>query len=129
MALSFPLFVNIEQFFYIDKKKGEYSMQYIKLIRQPSIDMYAGITVDKDTNLEYETENVKQTIKDLVLHSVTTLNGEEYESKYETTIRLNEGDVLVFDENRGYIKPVERFMTVSEAIEELKCVLEVQGGE
>ena len=115
--------------FYIDKKKGDDSMQYMKLIRQPSIDMYAGIKVNKNTDLEYETENVKQTLKDLVLHSVTTLNGEEYESKYETTIHLNEGDVLVFDEKRGYIKPVERFMTVSEAIEELKCVLEVQGGE
>lgn len=100
-------------------------MQFKKFIRQPSIDMIAGIVVDKDTDLTYENEGVKQSIKDLVLHSVMTIKGETYESTYNTTIYLEEGDVLVFEEGgRGYIKPVERFVTVDEAIEELKCVLE-----
>ena len=100
-------------------------MQYLKLIRQPSIDMEAGIKVDKDTVIEFENDNVKQTIKDLVLHSVMSIKGEGYESTQDTKIFLEEGDVLVFEEKgRGYIKPVERFMTVDEAIEELKCVLE-----
>lgn len=100
-------------------------MQFKKFIRQPSIDMIAGIVVDKDTDLTYENEGVKQSIKDLVLHSVMTIKGETYESTYKTTIYLEEGDVLVFEEGgRGYIKPVERFVTVDEAIEELKCVLE-----
>ena len=105
-------------------------MKYIKLIRQPSIDMFAGIKVTKDTDIRYDNENVQQTIKDLVLHSVTTTKGEGYVSTYDTTIDLIEGDVLVFEgEGRGYIKPVERFMTVDEAIEELKCVLENTRGE
>ena len=100
-------------------------MQYKKFIRQPSIDMIAGIVVAKDTELTYENEVVKQSIKDLVLHSEMTIKGEGYESKNNTTIYLNEGDVLVFEEGgRGYIKPVERFVTVEEAIEELKCVHE-----
>lgn len=101
-------------------------MQYKKFIRQPSIDMIAGIVVDKDTDLTYENEGVKQSIKDLVLHSVMVIKGDTYESTYDTTIHLEEGDVLLFDDSgRGYIKPVERFVTVDEAIEELKCVLEV----
>lgn len=106
-------------------------MEYKKFIRQPSIDMYAGVVVNKDTNLTYENEGVKQTVKDLVLHSVMTIKGETYESTYDTTIYLQEGDVLVFEEGgRGYIKPVERFVTVDEAIEELKCVLEcTKGGD
>lgn len=100
-------------------------MNFKKFIRQPSIDMVAGIVVDKDTDITYENEGVKQSIKDLVLHSVMTIKGETYESEYNTTIYLEEGDVLVFEENgRGYIKPVERFVTVKEAIEELKCVEE-----
>jgi hypothetical protein len=100
-------------------------MQYIKLIRQPNIDMVAGIKVDKGTDISYENEGVKQTIKDLVLHSTMTIKGENYESINDTTIHLEEGDVLVFEEGgRGYIKPVETFMAVDEAIEELKCVLE-----
>lgn len=89
-------------------------------IRKPSIDLYPGIRVQKDTVLEYKNENVKQTVKDLVFHSVTKVKGDGYKSKYDTTIKLNEGDVLVFEEaGRGYIKPVEEFVTIAEAIEDL----------
>lgn len=89
-------------------------------IRKPSIDLYSGVRVDKDTVLEYENENVKQTLKDLVFHSVTKVNGESFESVYDTTIYLKEGDILVFEEEgRGYIKPVEEFVTISEAIDDL----------
>lgn len=89
-------------------------------IRKPSIDLYPGIRVQKDTVLEYKNENVKQTVKDLVFRSVTKVKGEGYQSKYDTTIHLKEGDVLVFEEEgRGYIKPVEEFVTIAEAIEDL----------
>ena len=90
-------------------------------IRKPSIDLYPGIKVTKDTVLEYKNENVKQTLKDLVFHSVTKVKGEGYRSKYDTTIKLQEGDILVFEEEgRGYIKPVEEFVTIAQAIEELQ---------
>ena len=89
-------------------------------IRKPSIDLYGGIKVTKDTELEYTSENVKQTLKNLGLHSVTKVVGEDYESTYDTTINLKEGDVLVFEEEgRGYIKPVEEFVTIAEAIDDL----------
>lgn len=89
-------------------------------IRKPSIDLYPGIRVDKNTVLEYKNDNVKQTLKDLTLHSVTKVKGEGYRSKYDTTIKLNEGDILIFeDEGRGYIKPVDPFVTIEEAIEDL----------
>lgn len=125
-----PLFLEYELFVFEKKqKRGDCVMQYKKFIRQPSIDMVAGIVVDKDTDLSYENEGVKQTIKDLVLRSEMTIKGESYESTYNTTIYLTEGDVLVFEEGgRGYIKPVERFVTVDEAIDELKCVLECTKG-
>ena len=89
-------------------------------IKKPSIDLYPGVKVDKDTVLEYKNENVEQTLKDLVFHSVTKVKGENFESVYDTTIQLKEGDVLVFEaEGRGYIKPVEDFVTIEEAIEDL----------
>jgi hypothetical protein len=101
--------------------KGDLKMQ--RFIRKPSIDMVGGIVVAKDTVLDYENENVKQTLKDLVFHSVTTVKGDSFVSTYDTTINLNEGDVLVFEEEgRGYIKPVEEFVTVKEAIQELECI-------
>ena len=98
----------------------------LKFIRKPSIDMYAGIKVTKDTKLDYENENVKQTLDNLVFHSITRVVGENYESEYNTTIHLQEGDVLIFEEEgRGYIKPVESFVTVAEAVEELDCIKDI----
>ena len=94
-----------------------------RFIRKPSLDMLAGIKVTKDTEIEFKNENVKQTIKDLVLHSVTKVKGEGYKSKYDTTIQLKEGDVLIFeDEGRGYIKPVEEFVTIAEALDDLENI-------
>lgn len=97
-----------------------------KFIRRPSIDMYAGIKVTKDTELEYKNDSVQQTIKDLVFHSIAKVTGEGYESTYDTTIQLKEGDVLIFeDKGRGYIKPVDSFVTVAEAVEELSCITDL----
>lgn len=102
-------------------------MQHQRFIRKPSIDMYAGIRVTKETEFEYKNENVEQTLKDLVFHSVTKVKGENFESTYDTTINLAEGDILVFEEaGRGYIKPVEEFTTVSEAIEEFECIKDLE---
>jgi hypothetical protein len=92
----------------------------MNFIKRPNIDLYPGIRVTKETDIEFKNENVKQTIKDLVLHSVTKVKGEGFKSKYDTTIQLEEGDVLIFeDEGRGYIKPVEGFVTIEEAIDDL----------
>lgn len=89
-------------------------------IRKPSIDFYPGVRVDKDTVLEYKNENVEQKLENLVLHTVMRIKGEGYESTNHTTIYLKEGDVLVYEEEgRGYIKPVEDFVTIEEAIETL----------
>ena len=99
-------------------------------IKKPSIDLYPGIRVTKDTVLEYENENVKQTLKDLVLRSLLWIKGENYESVNETTIFLEEGDILIFEDNgRGYIKPVEAFATIEEAIEDLECIKGIGGDE
>ena len=98
-----------------------------RFIRKPSIDMYAGIRVTKETELNYKNENVEQTLKDLVFHSITKVNGDNFESVYDTTIQLSEGDILIFEEEgRGYIKPVEEFVTVKEAIEELNCISDLE---
>lgn len=95
-------------------------------IRKPSIDLYPGIRVTKDTEFKYSNENVQQSLKELVLHSVTKVKGQGYESVYDTTIHLAEGDILVFEEEgRGYIKPVEPFVTIKEAIDDLTNIKDV----
>jgi hypothetical protein len=92
----------------------------MNFIRRPSIELYPGVRVDKDTVLEYKSENVEQKVENLVLHSVTKVKGDTYESTYDTTIQLEEGDILIFEEEgRGYIKPIEPFVTIEEAIDDL----------
>ena len=88
-----------------------------------SAELYPGVRVTKDTVLEYKSDSVEQKVENLVLHTVTRVKGEGYESVYDTTIHLNEGDILVYEaEGRGYIKPVELFVTVEEAITDLNNI-------
>lgn len=99
-------------------------MEFLKLIRQPNINMVAGIKVTKDTDISFENDTVKQSIKDLVYHGTTKIKGDNFEGKNEITVTLNEGDIVIYDgEERGYIVPAQRFMTVDEVIKELECVL------
>ena len=97
-------------------------------IRKPSVDLYPGVKVDKDTVLDYENENVKQSLKGLEFRSVMKVKGENFEGVYDTTIHLAEGDILVFEEKgRGYIKPVEPFVTIEEAIDDLVNIKDLGG--
>lgn len=95
-------------------------------IRKPSIDLFPGIRVKEDTVFEYRNDNVEQKLENLVFRSKTKVKGECFESVYDTTIYLKEGDILVYEEEgRGYIKPVEEFVTIAEAIEELTNIKDV----
>lgn len=95
-------------------------MEYLRLIKKPSLDTEPGIKVTKDLELEFKNENVEQTLKDLTLHTIMKVHGEGYKSTYDTIINLEEGEYLVFEEEgRGYIKPLEPFMTIEEARKEL----------
>jgi translation initiation factor RLI1 len=93
--------------------------------REPDVTMYPGVVVDKDTKLEYKTETITQTIENLTLHNLVEKTGENYETVIKATVHLNDGDVLLFDEERGYYKPVEHLVTIDEAVEELTAMKEV----
>lgn len=109
--------------FCADERERGKKMEYQRFIKKPSVDLMPGIRVTKDTKLEYANEHVEQTVINLELRSITRIKGDGFESVNDTTVYLNEGDVLIFeDEGRGYIKPLEECMTVAEAIEELSCI-------
>lgn len=98
-------------------------------ILKPNISLYPGIRVDKDTKLEYKNDHVEQSVENLVFHSVVKVSGDTFESVCETIVQLQDGDILIFeDEGRGYIKPVEAFVEIQEAIEDLENIKEL-GGE
>lgn len=91
-----------------------------KFIRRPNIELLPGIRVGKDTKIDFKNENTEQTIENLVLHSKTAVKGEGYEISNDITVYLEEGDVLIFEEDgRGYIKPSEAFVDIEEAIDDL----------
>ena len=95
-------------------------------IRKPSVEFYPGIRVDKDTVLEYKDENVEQRLEGLVFHSISRVHGDGFDSVYDTTIYLKDGDTLIFDgEGRGYVKPLESFVTVSEGIDDLENIKDI----
>ena len=98
-------------------------------ILKPNISLYPGIRVDKDTKLEYKNDHVEQRLQNLVFHSIVKVSGEGYDSVCETTVQLQEGDILIYEEEgRGYIKPVESFVEIHEAIEDLENIKDL-GGE
>lgn len=95
----------------------------MKFIRRPDISVYSGVRVTKNSKLEFKNEHTEQTIENLVLHSVSHVKGDGYESVYDTTIYLEDGDILIFEEEgRGFIKPVESFVTIEEAISDLEVI-------
>ena len=98
-------------------------MEHIRFIKKPSLAMYPGIVVDKDTVLEFSTDRVTQKLENLTFHSVTKVQGEGYEGTYDTTIVLQEGDILIYNgEEHGYVKPVETFVRIGEAIQEMSYI-------
>ncbi len=98
-----------------------------KFVENPNITLYDGIIVKKNTKLTYKRKNVKQTLENLVFRSITKNKGDNYSSTLDTTIKLNEGDVLIFDgEERGYVFPVNKFVTVDEAVDDLKCIADIK---
>lgn len=101
-------------------------MEYLRLIKKPSLQFFPGIKVTEDTELEFKSETCVQTLKNLVFQCTRSVSGENYEGSYITTIYLQPGDVLIYEDNvRGYVKPVESFMTIAEAAAELEAIKEL----
>lgn len=97
-----------------------------RFIRMPNVDLYHGVRITKDTEFEYKSDNVEQKVENLVLYTTLRTKGENFESESHIKVNLSEGDILVFeDDGRGYIKPVEKMVTIDEAIENLTDVKEV----
>lgn len=98
-------------------------MKHELFVEHPSIELKEGIKVTKDTELTYKTEKVEQTLSGLVLKTVIEDEGTNgintYKSKSEVTINLNEGDILLFHESRGYYLPPYPVVTIDDAISDI----------
>lgn len=99
-------------------------------VEQPSIELMKGIKVKKDTELTFKNEKVEQTLKDLMLETLLEEEGTNgintYKSKSYLSINLNDGDILLFDENRGYYMPKFPVTSIDEAISDINSLKDIK---
>lgn len=92
-------------------------------VEQPNLELKVGIMVHKDTELTYKNEKVEQVLKDLKLETILDDEGTNgvntYKSKSYLSITLNPGDILLFDESRGYYMPPYPMSTIEDAISDI----------
>lgn len=98
-------------------------------VEQPNIELKQGIKVTKETIIGYSNEKVKQTLKDLVLITTMTDEGSNGINSYKSTsnieLNLNEGDILLFHEDRGYYMPPYPMETIDDAISDINSLSDI----
>lgn len=101
-------------------------MQREYFVEQPNIDLSIGIKVTKDTEFVYKNDKVDQVLKNLKLETILEDEGTNgvntYKSKTYISISLNPGDILLFDENRGYYMPPYPMTSIEEAISDIESL-------
>lgn len=101
-------------------------MEHELFVEQPSIEFKEGIKVTEKTELAYKNEKVKQTLKNLVLETILEETGTDgihaYRSRSFLTINLNDGDILLFNKDRGYYMPPYPVTTVEDAISDMESL-------
>ena len=93
-----------------------------KFIFKPDITLYSGVQVNKDTKLEYKNENVDQKLENLVLEMTTYTKENNYEVRSNLVFHLNEGDILLFDEEVGYQVPRVPMTTLKDALDDIDAI-------
>jgi hypothetical protein len=93
-----------------------------KFIFKPDITLYSGVLVNKDTKLEYKNENVEQKLENLVLEMTTYTKENNYEARSNLVFHLNEGDILLFDEEVGYQVPRVPMTTLKDALTDIEAI-------
>lgn len=95
-------------------------------VEQPNINVMIGIKVTKDTETTYKSDKVEQSLKDLVLETILEDEGtngfNSYKSKSYLQLQLNEGDIILFDEKRGYYMPSYAVESIDDAISDIESL-------
>lgn len=103
-----------------------------KYMKIPDVTLYAGMKVDKDTSLSFKSEDgkIKQELKNLKFVQYERREADNFESETKTTIYLKEGMIVLFEnEQRGYVVPLDRYVRITEALEDLECIKDLDREE
>ena len=102
-------------------------------VAQPDIDISLGVKVTKDTEFTYSNDKVEQSLKNLVLETILEDEGtngiNSYKSKSYLQLNLNPGDILLFDEKRGYYMPKYPMSSIEDAISDIESLKGMEPGE
>ncbi len=91
----------------------------------PNCEIYKGYVVDDSTILNYENKDktIKQELKNLEFIQTEKKETDKYITETKTTIHLKKGMVVLFEnEDRGYVVPVDRYVSIKEARQELEYI-------
>lgn len=104
-------------------------MKHELFVEQPVLDLKEGIKVTNETELSYKNDKVEQVLKDLVLETILDDAGNNglnsYKSKSYLSINLNPGDILLFDEQRGYYMPPYPVTSIDDAISDITSLSDI----
>lgn len=104
-------------------------MKHELFVEQPILDIKEGVKVTEETVLSYKTDRVDQVLNNLVLYTNLIDSGSngtnEYESKTYISITLNPGDILLFDEQRGYYMPPYPVTSIDDAISDITSLSDI----
>lgn len=104
-------------------------MKHELFVEQPVLDLKEGIKVTAETELLYKNDKVEQVLKNLVLETILDDEGTNgintYKSKSYLSINLNPGDILLFDEHRGYYMPPYPVTTIDDAISDITSLSDI----
>lgn len=104
-------------------------MKFELFVEQPNTDLKTGVKVTKETDIEFTNAKVKQTLKNLVLKTTMEDEGTNGINSYKSTsnieLHLNEGDILLFHEERGYYMPPYPMETIDDAISDINSLSDI----
>lgn len=104
-------------------------MKHEMFVEQPVLDLKEGIRVTEETELLYKNERVEQVLKNLVLETILDDEGTNgintYKSKSYLSINLNPGDILLFNEQRGYYMPPYPVTSIDDAISDISSLSDI----
>lgn len=101
-------------------------MKLEKFVPQVDLSQRLGTRVDAKTKLKYAhndaDSSITQTVKNLELITKATVTTNRFTRTSQVNLKLNEGDVLLFDEARGYFLPETSWYKAEDAIAELEVL-------
>lgn len=104
-------------------------MKHEMFVEQPVLDLKEGIRVSAETEILYKNEKVEQVLKNLVLETILDDEGTNgintYKSKSYLSINLNPGDILLFNEQRGYYMPPYPVTSIDDAISDISSLSDI----